>query len=141
MSNTPVDLTTKTETMSLREFTGDICKWMTYDNLVVNSAWTSHIAGWTSNDMSSLHVLFGALAAVAGRYVQDRTPSQNAGIKMDQSSEKYVRYSQTALEGGILFGTYKATLSFLNSVVPDDWNKKFLFHCALENIEKMLPGL
>lgn len=129
----------KPETMSLPELAGDICKWMTYDNLVVN--WTSDIACWTNNDMTSLHVLFGSLAAIAGRYVQDITPSNKDGMETDRADKSYVSYSQTALEGGVLFGTYRSTLSFLNSVVPDDWNKKFLFHSCLENIEKMLPEL
>ena len=130
-----------TETMTFSEIAGDICKWMMYDNLVVNSGWSSGIINWTDDDKNSLHVLFGSIAAVAGKYVQDLTPTKDSRQKQNRVSDSPIRYGRTALEGGVLFGTYKSTLSFLNSVVPDDWNKQFLFQSVLESVEKTLPGL
>lgn len=132
---------TSPETMTFSEVAGDICKWMMFDNLEMNNEWASRITSWTLDDKSSPHVLFGSIAAVAGKYVQDLTASKNNVIKTNRVPVISVRFAKTAFEGGVLFGTYKATLAFLNSVVPDDWNKEFLFEVALENVEKILPGL
>lgn len=128
------------ETMTVAEIAGDICKWMTFDNLVVNSQWNSNILSWTDNDRTLLTVLFGSIAAVAGKHVQDLA-SKDAVKKTPRIRGGPIQYAQTAFEGGVLFGTYKSTLSFLNSVVPDDWNKEFLFQFVLENVEKALPTL
>lgn len=124
--------------MSFSEVTGDIGKWMIYDSLITNCGLSSGHIGFSDYDRSALHVLFGSVAAVAGKYIQDLTPSNNTTPNSREPQLLKSNYSQAALEGGVLFGTYRATLSFLNSVVPDDWNKVFPFESALENVEKMI---
>jgi hypothetical protein len=42
------------------------------------------------------------------------------------------------MEGGVLFGTYKGTLTFLNAVIPDEWNKHFLFESILSKMEETI---
>ena len=121
--------------MSFSEIAGDIGKWMVYDNLVVNSGLSTGLVDWTDYDKTALHVLFGAIAAVSGKYIQDLTPSKDKVAATDCNAQ----YTQRALEGGVLFGTYKSTLTFLNSVVPEEWNKVFPFETALENVESMIP--
>ena len=121
--------------ITFSEVAGDIGKWMVYDNLVVNSGLSTGLLGWSDYDKTALHVLFGAVAAVSGKYIQDLTPSKD---QVEQSGSK-TQYGQRALEGGVLFGTYKSTLTFLNSVVPEEWNKVFPFETALENVESMIP--
>lgn len=130
------------DSMTFSEVAGDITKWMIFDSLSTNSEWTSRIIALTLNDGSYMHVLSGSVAAVAGKYVQDLSTSRKCGLNSRRvPTPTSVRYAKTAFEGGVLFGTYKATLAFLNSVVPDDWNKEFLFQVVLENVEKTLPGL
>ena len=137
-----VKSSTPSDTMTFAEVAGDITKWMVFDNLATNSEWTSRIIAMTVNDGSYIHVLSGSVAAVAGKYVQDLSTARKGGITSQRTpTPTSVRYAKTAFEGGVLFGTYKATLAFLNSVVPDDWNKEFLFQVVLENVEKTLPGL
>ena len=121
--------------MSFAEVAGDIGKWMVYDNLVVNSGLSTGLVDWSDCDKTALHFLFGAIAAVSGKYIQDLTPSKD---KVDGPGSK-AQYGQRALEGGVLFGTYKSTLTLLNSVVPEEWNKVFPFETALENVESMIP--
>lgn len=129
----------QSESVSIPEVVGDIGKWMIFDYLLVNSGFSSRHNGWTEQNTVALHVLFGAIAAVAGKHMQNLTPSkgpQGTTIATESSDFNYI---QTALEGGVLFGTYRATLSYLNSVVPDTWNIVFPFETALESVEKMLP--
>lgn len=124
--------------MTFPEVAGDIGKWMIYDNLITNCGLTSGHIGWTDYDRSALHVLFGTVAAVAGKCIQDLTPLKDRTQSSGEPQLQKTNYSQAALEGGVLFGTYRTTLSFLNSVVPDDWNKVFPFESALENVEQMI---
>lgn len=124
--------------MTFSEVAGDIGKWMIYDNLVTSCGLSSGHIGLTDYDRSALHVLFGTVAAVAGKCIQDLTPSKNKALDAEVAQPLKTNYSQAAVEGGVLFGTYRSTLSFLNSVVPDDWNKVFPFESALENVEQMI---
>lgn len=124
------------ESVSLPEVTGDIGKWMFFDYLLANSGVSTRRNGWTERDAVALNVLFGAVAAVAGKHIQNLTPSKGTQRIATKTEDNFL---QTALEGGVLFGTYRSTLSFLNSVVPDDWNIVFPFETALESVEKMLP--
>jgi hypothetical protein len=50
----------------------------------------------------------------------------------------YINIGQIAMEGGVLFGTYKGTLTFLNAVIPDEWNKHFLFESILSKMEETI---
>jgi hypothetical protein len=139
----PNDKTSKPDSeskssMTFSEVAGDIGKWMIYDNLITSCGLSSGHLGWTDFDRSALHVLFGTVAAVAGKYIQDLTPSKDRTLNPGEPQLLKTNYSQAALEGGVLFGTYRTTLSFLNSVVPDDWNKVFPFESALENVEQMI---
>eukprot|EP00596_Hydrurales_sp_CCMP1899_P006870 CAMPEP_0119040522 /NCGR_PEP_ID=MMETSP1177-20130426/10473_1 /TAXON_ID=2985 /ORGANISM="Ochromonas sp, Strain CCMP1899" /LENGTH=399 /DNA_ID=CAMNT_0007005651 /DNA_START=75 /DNA_END=1274 /DNA_ORIENTATION=+ len=114
--------------ISFPEVAGDICKWMVFDTLISNTPWTTHGVSFNPAEITFLHVIYGAIAAVAGKYLQDLTPPKD---------NKPINYGQIAMEGGVLFGTYKGTLTFLNAVIPDDWNKRFLFESILSKMEEI----
>lgn len=81
----------------------------------------------TGMEIIFLHISYGAIAAVAGKYLEDITPPKDY---------KPIQCSQIAAEGAVSFGTYKSTLTFLNCVLPDDWNKNFYFESVLEKLEE-----
>jgi hypothetical protein len=128
----------QSESVSLPEVTGDIGKWMIFDYLLANSG-ISRRNGWTERDTVALNVVFGTVAAVAGKHLQNLTPSKGSKRIPTKPEGNDSNLLQTAMEGGVLFGTYRSTLAFLNSVVPDDWNIVFPFETALETVEKLLP--
>jgi hypothetical protein len=118
----------ETEKYNFSEVAGDICKWMVFDSLVSNSLMIT----LTGIEITSLHMLYGAIAAVAGKCLEDLTP-----LTLPKDN-KPIKYSQIAAEGAVLFGTYKGTLTLLNCVLPDNWNKAFLFESVLEKMEETI---
>jgi hypothetical protein len=80
------------EKNSFPEVAGDISKWIMFDSLVSNSLTT----GSTGMEITFLHMLYDAIAAVAGKHLEDLT-----------SPKDYIpiHYNQIAVEGAVLFGT------------------------------------
>jgi hypothetical protein len=125
--------------MLFPEIAGDICKWMVYDCLVVNSGYFTQSTSWSPHYTLVLHIIFGGIASVSGKYLRDLTPSKDNFITTRDTKFRPSHYSKAAIEGGVLFGTYKATLSLLHSIVPENWNREFLFNSALETLEDLIP--
>lgn len=46
------------------------------------------------------------------------------------------RYATAAIEGGVLFASYQITTKMVKSVVPENYNVKFVFNQVLQEIER-----
>lgn len=69
-------------------------------------------------------------------------PSPNIDTKLT-GTEKFAvlkpvfpKYTTSAIEGGVLFGSYQIMTKIVAMVVPEDFNMKFVFNQVIENIER-----
>ena len=147
------------------EFAGDVCKWMMFNALSVNGNNLLHVnERFLGPDQGVLYFVFGTISAIAGKIVHDVAThatvkrhkvgdsgvmdsfsSMTAGIDGSNQTTRTVRegpvatatrYGYVAIQGGMLFGTYHAAMSFLSETIPVDWNREFLFESVLEQVEE-----
>lgn len=159
----------KRRIISLPEVAGDVSKWMVFDSFVFRENWISTNLDWTTaTEHNALYFLFGVTAAMSGKLVQDASdaiahendsmvnstmglPERMFSSTIRAMSHHQVRlwairrqailYMQAGLEGGVLFGTYEVVLSLLQQVLPEDWNKPFLFEELLESMENLMKNI
>lgn len=138
------------------EITGDITKWLVYDYLEDEMKRVMHI---DDNFPQMLFATFGVgcvAAAVSfvvkelgskldsfdSKSAQFSPLSSTTNIAVDSDGDNKlplnVRFIDSAIEGGVLFATFQATLSVINMIVPPDLNKPFVFNSLIETIEKTI---
>jgi hypothetical protein len=80
----------------------------------------------------SIDFLFGAIAALIGSVVKDLSSTD----AKPPVSETRLRYTQSAIEGAILFSAYEIILKVVKATVPEDFNDELMFQKVLETVSK-----
>jgi hypothetical protein len=57
--------------ISFPEMAGDLCKYIVFNSLAVNADWRTKAIEVTDTQQNALFFLFGAVSAVAGKFLQD----------------------------------------------------------------------
>jgi hypothetical protein len=50
---------------------------MVFDTLISNTPWTTHGVSFSGAEITFIHLIYGAIAAVAGKYLQEFTPPKD----------------------------------------------------------------
>jgi hypothetical protein len=112
------------ETLSFREISSDISKWLIYDGLIESSI--------ISETGDFRYFAFGSISAIFAFFVKE-SPFQLTKVKGDKDYGSKI--AKSALEGGVLFLFYAEFLEVLEKVVPDELNRRFLFNSVIEDLE------
>lgn len=120
------------------EIINDIAKWLSYDALD-----TMGPNSLDSLEKVGFSFIYGAVSAFIGcsardvflstRYRPKPDGSQTANVR---DSLKVASYSQSILEGAVLFGCYKIIVEVLEVTLPSSLTTKFLFDQMLETFEE-----
>lgn len=113
------------ETLSFREISSDVSKWLVFDGLIETDP-TSFL-----ND--ARYFFYGSISAVIAFFV--KAPLKVNRAKDDEKENYSKKLVKTALEGGVLFLSYEKFLDFFGKVVPKDLNMRFLFNSVIEDLE------
>ena len=128
------------EIISWSEIIGDVSKWVAYDEFKEYlSTDYSELAthdeifrglGWNGDGLeAAIDFGIGAIAALIGCIVKDLPNISNA-----ISSGVSLRYSQAALEGGILFSAYGVILKIVKATIPERFNEELIFERVLDSV-------
>ena len=128
------------EIISWAEIAGDVSKWVAYDECkeFIDTDYDALAGGDAvfrnfrlNGDALEAVIDFGigALAATIGSAVKDISSKSDSG-----TSSLSLRYSQAALEGGILFSAYGIILKIVKATVPEKFNEELMFEKVLESV-------
>ena len=128
------------EIISWSEIAGDVSKWVAYDEckefidtdfdaLASNDAVFRNFRLNGDGLEAAVDLGIGALAAIVGSAVKDLSSKVKDG-----TSSLPLRYSQAALEGGILFSAYGIILKIVKATVPEKFNEELIFERVLESV-------
>lgn len=113
--------------ISLREVSGDVTKWVVFDLL------TEAVPETLQGTMKNLvYFSLGSVSAVSANFVK-LLPTRKLSRNVDPNEDRtpLASYIQAAIEGGVLFLTYSFTLYAAMELIPSEINKDFMFNTLL----------
>jgi hypothetical protein len=130
-----------TEQLDPGEIVGDVVKWLSFDALDDGKV----IFKGVNNDLESVLASssYGAISAFAGSISRDIVLALERRMPAGRGKAGGMlkSYSQSAVEGAVLFGCYQVIVLILQMIFPESLSMKFVFNNIIEELEGTIETL